>query len=50
MRRPQTTRTTQELSIMKVIWRLGSGDTMKVARILERSETIKRGTGTKQRD
>ena len=26
------------------------GDTMKVAQMLERSETIKRGTGAKQRD
>ena len=26
------------------------GDTMKLAQMLERSETIKRGTGTKQRD
>ena len=26
------------------------GDTMKIAQMLERSETIKRGTGTKQQD
>ena len=40
MRRPQTTLTTQELSIMKVIWRLGSATVREVYEALRESRQV----------